>query len=64
MPVENIFSTLQTQLGSLYVNDLNLYGRTFRVIAQADARFRADPEDVGRTAHPLAPPGLPCRSAP
>jgi hydrophobe/amphiphile efflux-1 (HAE1) family protein len=47
VPIENIFSTLQTQLGSLYVNDLNLYGRTFRVIAQADARFRADPEKVG-----------------
>ncbi len=47
VPVENIFSTLQTQLGSLYVNDLNLYGRTFRVIAQADGRFRADPENVG-----------------
>jgi multidrug efflux pump len=46
VPVENVFSTLQTQLGSLYVNDLNLYGRTFRVIAQADARFRTDPEDI------------------
>jgi multidrug efflux pump len=48
VPVENVFSTLQTQLGSLYVNDLNLYGRTFRVIAQADARFRSDPENVGQ----------------
>lgn len=48
VPVENIFATLQTQLGSLYVNDLNLFGRTFRVIAQADAQFRQDPEDVGR----------------
>jgi hydrophobe/amphiphile efflux-1 (HAE1) family protein len=48
VPMENVFSTLQTQLGSIYVNDLNLYGRTFRVIAQADARFREDPEDVGK----------------
>jgi AcrB/AcrD/AcrF family len=48
VPIENIFATLQTQLGSLYVNDLNLFGRTFRVIAQADSAFREDPEDVGK----------------
>jgi multidrug efflux pump len=48
VPIENVFATLQTQLGSLYVNDLNLFGRTFRVIAQADAAFREDPEDVGK----------------
>ena len=48
VPMENIFATLQTQLGSLYVNDLNLFGRTFRVIAQADSAFREDPEDVGK----------------
>jgi multidrug efflux pump subunit AcrB len=48
VPMENVFSTLQTQLGSVYVNDLNLYGRTFRVVAQADARFREDPEDVAK----------------
>ena len=47
VPIENVFATLQTQLGSLYINDLNLFGRTFRVIAQADAAFREDPEDVG-----------------
>ncbi len=47
VPIENVFATLQTQLGSLYINDLNLFGRTFRVIAQADATFREDPEDVG-----------------
>ena len=48
VPIENVFATLQTQLGSLYVNDLNLFGRTFRVIAQADSAFREDPEDVGK----------------
>jgi hydrophobe/amphiphile efflux-1 (HAE1) family protein len=48
VPMENVFSTLQTQLGSIYVNDLNLYGRTFRVIAQADARYREDPEDIAK----------------
>ncbi|HEY5744098.1 MAG TPA: multidrug efflux RND transporter permease subunit [Terrimicrobiaceae bacterium] len=47
VPIENVFATLQTQLGSAYVNDLNLFGRTFRVIAQADSAFREDPEDVG-----------------
>ena len=47
VPMENIFATLQTQLGSVYVNDLNLFGRTFRVIAQAEAAFREDPEDIG-----------------
>ena len=48
VPMENVFATLQTQLGSIYVNDLNLYGRTFRVIAQADGRFREDPDDVAK----------------
>ena len=48
VPIENVFATLQTQLGSIYVNDLNLYGRTFRVIAQADARYREDPEDIAK----------------
>ncbi len=47
VPMENVFATLQTQLGSVYVNDLNLFGRTFRVIAQAEAAFREDPEDIG-----------------
>ena len=46
IPLANIFDTLQVYLGSVYVNDFNLYGRTFRVYAQADARFRAHPEDI------------------
>jgi len=40
------FQTLQVYLGSLYVNDFNRFGRTYRVIAQADAPFRARPEDI------------------
>jgi hydrophobe/amphiphile efflux-1 (HAE1) family protein len=44
--LSNVFSTLQAYLGSTYVNDFNKFGRTFRVYAQADARFRAHPEDV------------------
>ena len=34
------FDTLQTYLGSLYVNDFNLFGRTWQVVVQADAKFR------------------------
>src|SRR4029079_13379466 len=44
--ISGVFGTLQTYLGSSYVNDFNLFGRTFRVYAQAEAPFRARPEDV------------------
>ncbi|HEV8599415.1 MAG TPA: multidrug efflux RND transporter permease subunit [Gemmatimonadales bacterium] len=43
-----IFSTLQAMLGSLYINDFNLYGRTYRVQAEAQSEFRQRPEDLGR----------------
>ncbi|HEY9515708.1 MAG TPA: multidrug efflux RND transporter permease subunit [Gemmatimonadaceae bacterium] len=43
-----IFSTLQTMLSTLYLNDFNLYGRTYRVQAQAQEQFRQRPEDIGR----------------
>ncbi len=44
--LSSVFSTLQAYLGSTYVNDFNKFGRTFRVYAQADAQYRAHPEDV------------------
>ncbi|MEJ0063625.1 MAG: efflux RND transporter permease subunit [Alphaproteobacteria bacterium] len=44
--VGDVFSTMQTYLGSIYVNDFNKFGRTFQVIAQADAPFRAHAEDI------------------
>jgi hydrophobe/amphiphile efflux-1 (HAE1) family protein len=44
--VPDVFSALQVFLGSSYVNDFNLFGRTFRVIAQADSADRRDPDDV------------------
>ncbi len=44
--VPDVFSSLQIYLGSAYVNDFNLFGRTFRVMAQADADFRMDTRDV------------------
>ncbi|MEZ0472878.1 efflux RND transporter permease subunit [Luteimonas salinilitoris] len=42
----DLFNTLQTYLGSAYVNDFNQFGRTWQVIAQADAPFRDDVEDI------------------
>ncbi len=47
VPVENIFATLGTYLGSSYINDFNYLGRTFRVTAQADAPYRDDVDDIG-----------------
>jgi hydrophobe/amphiphile efflux-1 (HAE1) family protein len=44
--VADVFGALQTDLGSFYVNDFNLLGRTFRVTVQADASHRLDPKDV------------------
>ncbi len=41
-----VFATLETQLGSSFVNELNLYGRTFRVTAQADSEFRDSAQDI------------------
>jgi hydrophobe/amphiphile efflux-1 (HAE1) family protein len=42
----DVFGALQTYLGSTYVNDFNLLGRTYRVTAQADSGYRLDPKDV------------------
>jgi multidrug efflux pump len=46
IPLANVFEALQVYLGSLYVNDLNLFGRSYQVIAQADAPFRAHKEQI------------------
>jgi multidrug efflux pump len=46
--LSDVFETLQVYLGSMYVNDFNRFGRTYQVIAQADAEFRAKPEDILR----------------
>ena len=48
VPVKNVFETLQVYLGSSYVNDFNLFGKTYQVIAQADAPYRLEPEDIMR----------------
>ncbi len=47
VPLTELFDTLQTYLGSAYVNDFNMFGRTWQVIAQADGSFRDDVEDIG-----------------
>jgi hydrophobe/amphiphile efflux-1 (HAE1) family protein len=46
VPLANIFETMQINLGSLYVNDFNRFGRTYQVVAQADAKFRTNAEDI------------------
>jgi len=43
----DLFETLQTYLGSTYVNDFSRFGRTYQVIAQADAPFRDHAEQIG-----------------
>ena len=47
VPVNDVFEALQSTMSSLYVNDFNVYGRTFRVQMQAEAPFRNDPNDLG-----------------
>jgi len=44
--IPDVFAALQIYLGSAYVNDFNLFGRTYRVIAQAADKYRADTRDV------------------
>jgi multidrug efflux pump subunit AcrB len=43
-----LFNTLQTFLSTLYINDFNLYGRVYRVQAEAQQQFRRTPEDIAR----------------
>jgi HAE1 family hydrophobic/amphiphilic exporter-1 len=45
--VSDVYTTLSTLLGSSYVNDFNIYGRNFRVMAQADTAYRRDISDLG-----------------
>jgi hydrophobe/amphiphile efflux-1 (HAE1) family protein len=44
----DLFQTQQAMLSTLYINDFNIYGKTFRVQAEAQPQFRERPEDVGR----------------
>lgn len=62
VPLANLFETLQINLGSLYVNDFNRFGRTYQVVAQAETQFRDDVGDITRlktrnTAGDMVPVG-------
>jgi multidrug efflux pump len=46
VPLTDVFQTMQAYLGSAYVNDFNRFGRTYRVMVQADAQFRNEPNDI------------------
>jgi multidrug efflux pump len=46
IPLDEVFNALQVYLGSVYVNDFNMFGRTYQVKAQAEAEFRQDPEQI------------------
>ena len=46
--LSDLFATLQIYLGSVYVNDFNRFGRTYQVMAQADAPYRANAEDIAQ----------------
>ncbi len=48
VPLRSVFETLEIYLGSSFVKKMNLYGRTYRVTAQADSAFRDEAEDVAR----------------
>ncbi|MBZ5580177.1 MAG: multidrug efflux RND transporter permease subunit [Acidobacteriia bacterium] len=48
IPVTDAYNTLQTFLGGLYVNDFNVFGRTWQVLVQAEPQFRSQPDDMNR----------------
>ncbi len=48
IPVTDVYDALQTFLGGLYVNDFNRFGRTWRVLLQAEPDFRDRPDDINR----------------
>ncbi len=46
VPVSSLFNVLQTQLGSYYVNDFNLFGQTYQVNLEAEQRYRRTQDDI------------------
>src|SRR5262245_57779669 len=46
--VDNVFATLQTYLGGLYVNDFVRFGRVYKVFLQAESQFTSKPDDIGQ----------------
>ncbi len=47
IPVSSLFTTLQNNLGSRYINNITLSGQVNKVILQADYQYRRQPEDIG-----------------
>ena len=48
VPLQNVTEAIETYFGSTYVNDFNLFGRTYHVTAQADLPFRKETADLAR----------------
>ncbi|MDP2870674.1 efflux RND transporter permease subunit [Methyloversatilis sp.] len=48
IPIDALYSTLQATMGTLYVNDFNRSGKTYKVQLGADAAYRMKPEDLGK----------------
>ncbi|HXF27961.1 MAG TPA: multidrug efflux RND transporter permease subunit [Bryobacteraceae bacterium] len=48
IPVTDVYNSLQTFLGGLYVNDFNRFGRTWKVLVEAEPQFRNRPDDINR----------------
>ena len=48
IPVTDVYNSLQTFLGGLYVNDFNRFGRTWQVLLRAEPEFRDRPSDISR----------------
>ena len=48
VPLQSVFNTIQTYLGSTYVNDFNKFNRTWQVRVQGDSMFRRNPEDISK----------------
>ncbi len=46
VPLDEVFNTLQAQMGSLYINDFNRFGQTYQVIMQAESPYRSDLSDL------------------
>jgi len=46
IPIDQVFATMQSTFGSLYVNDFTLFGRNYRVNLQSEATFRRSPDDL------------------
>ncbi|MCB1649927.1 MAG: efflux RND transporter permease subunit [Gammaproteobacteria bacterium] len=48
LSIPSVFDAMQVYLGSAYVNDMNMFGRTYQVVAQADSEYRDSPEDIAQ----------------